>query len=327
MKTYAHVAGLTRTVHDALVSWARDLLKQADLETVEVYGQFPPEGTTSSHLVLFPYWVGPTPKLVEQGRSISLFNTQTWGDGQVSFIPVGWRKLGTEVGRLTRDWFPHAQPMVGASSRREFPMPLLTKLPKPMQKWYTKRQKEDPDAAWIAEWEGKKHVPPPALGWSPGIHLVIRYIAVASDPGRGTSQYSSTGAPLALPALSVIATGVHLERRVMMTVEPPPIPKHLVSYVEAIIDSTKGDEKKRITSLLEMLEAPEEIGIAIAPLDDLTNQEFALLMQALQRPLQAALNFQMRIVLGARPTFEPGSVTRARPPKPMDGFHVDDGSG
>jgi len=326
MKTYAHVAGLTRTVHDALVSWARDLFKQADLETVEVYGQFPPEGTTSSHLVLFPYWVGPTPKLVEQGRPISLFSTQTYGDGKVSFIPSGWRKLGSELGRLSREWFPHTQPMVG-SARRDFPMPLLTKLPKPMQKWYQAREKEDDDQPWISHWNGKEHAPPPALGWAPGIHLIIRYIAVASDPGRGTSQYSSTGAPLALPALSVIATGVHLERRVMMTVDPPPIPKHLVSFVEAVIDSTKGEDKKRITSLLKLLETPEKIGIAISPLDDLTNQEFALLMQALQRPLQAALNFQMRIVLGAHPTFEPGTVTRARAPKPMDGFQVDDGSG
>ena len=326
MNRYAHAAELTRTVHDALVGWARDLLKQADLETVEVYGQFPPEGTTASHMVLFPYWVGPLPKMVEQGREVSLMNPpEQLGDGKISFIPTGYQQLGRSLANFTRSQFPDMMPMVGSQQRKGSPFPLFKDMPKSLQKWYKDHDGEE--VSWISEWDGKSHALPPALQWAPGIHVVVRYIAIASDPGRGTSQYSSTGAPLALPALSVLAMAVHLERRLMLTVKPPPLPDDLTTYVEAVIAARKGKEKKELKELLSLLETPEEIGIAITPVDDLSNQEFALLMQALQRPLQAALNFQMRVVLGARAEFEPGMVTRTRPPKPTGGFFQDDGSG
>jgi len=327
MTSYAHIGEMTRTVHDALVGWGRRLLKEADLETVEVYGQFPPEGTTASHMVLFPYWVGPLPKMVEQGRQISLFHPPKVGDGKISFVPVGWLQLGRELASFSAEHFPDMNPIVGPARQNHYPMPLLSKLPKPLQKWYREQESEADEQPWLTKFEGKTHAPPPSLMWAPGIHVVVRYIAIASDPGRGTSQYSSTGAPLALPALSVLATGVHLERRVMLDVKPPPLPDELRTFVEAVIKCLKGPQKKRLEELLDLLQSPEEIGIAITPVDDLSNQEFALLMQALQRPLQAALNFQMRVVLGSRPVFGPGMVTRARSPKPMGGFFVDDGSG
>ena len=330
MTPYAHVSELTRTVHDALIGWARVLLQKAELETVEVYGQFPPEGTVSSHMVLFPYWVGPQPKLVEQGSPISLFRPPKVGDGKVSFVPVGWRRLGEVLNDEVETWFSMPGPLTGVKFKH-FPHPTLEKLPKAEVAWYRAQEKardeKEEMRPWVIERDGKKYAPPPALMWKPGIQMVIRYIAVASDPGRGTSQYSSTGAPLSLPALSVLATGVHIERRVKMQVNPPPMPEDLKRFIKAVLASTKGDAKKRLQEVSDLLQTPEEIGIAISPVDDLTNQEFALLMQALQRPLQAALNFQMRVVLGARPVFEPGMVTRARPPRPTPDFHVDDGSG
>jgi len=326
MNHYQHTADLTHTVHDALVRWGRRLLKMADLETVEVYGQFPPEGTTASHMVLFPYWVGPLPKMVEQGRQMSLMNPVKHGDGKVNFVPIGWWQLGEVLSRISAEWYPNVRPMVG-DKNHPVPMPKLADLPKPMQKWYRDTDKATGDNEyWIAKWNKVDHAPPPALAWKPGIHLVVRYIAVASDPGRGTSQYSSTGAPLALPALAVLATSVHLERRVKLTAKPPPLPEHLDTFLTAMSKSIKGPDKEKLDDLTKLLKTPEEVGIAISPVDDLSNQEFALLMQALQRPLQACLNFQVRMVLGSEPVFEPGVVTRTRPPKPQ-GFFMDDGSG
>ncbi len=332
MNPYAHVSDITRTVHDGLIGWGRRMLQEADLETVEVYGQFPPEGTVSSHLVLFPYWVGPTPKMVEQGTPVSLLRQVKYGDGRINFIPEGWRRLGKVLARFIDGYFtsPGPQTMVRV---RDYPHPRLDKLPKPLGAWFKAMEKErkenDPDGRpWVLKHEGKLYTPPPALMWRPGIHLVVRYIAVASDPGRGTSEYSSTAAPLALPALSVLATGVHQERRLKVTVTPPPMPESMKSFIDAMSKVVKGDEKKTLMDLATMLQEPEEIGIAIAPVDDLNNQEFALLMQALQRPLQAALNFQLRVVLGAHPRFEPGTVVRAHAPQQnRSGFHADDGSG
>ena len=45
---YQHVKTVVSEVHDGLLAWCRRVLREAGLETIEVYGQFPPEGATSS---------------------------------------------------------------------------------------------------------------------------------------------------------------------------------------------------------------------------------------------------------------------------------------
>ena len=58
MNQFAYISQVMSNVHESVEGWARDLLRAAGLETTEVYGQFPPEGSVASHVVLFPYRMG-----------------------------------------------------------------------------------------------------------------------------------------------------------------------------------------------------------------------------------------------------------------------------
>ena len=58
MNKLEYISLVTSSVHDAVEGWARSLLRDAGIETTEVYGQFPPEGSVASHIVLFPYRLG-----------------------------------------------------------------------------------------------------------------------------------------------------------------------------------------------------------------------------------------------------------------------------
>jgi hypothetical protein len=50
----------------------------------------------------------------------------------------------------------------------------------------------------------------------------------------------------------------------------------------------------------------------VIPVHDLTMHEFALLTQALQRPLQAVLNFRLNFSFGDIPEFQPSTVVSMR---------------
>ena len=55
MNHLEYVSAVASSVHEEIEGWARNLLRDAGIETTEVYGQFPPEGSVASHIVLFPY--------------------------------------------------------------------------------------------------------------------------------------------------------------------------------------------------------------------------------------------------------------------------------
>ena len=58
MNQFQYISEVMSNVHESVEDWARDLLRTAGLETIEIYGQFPPEGSVASHIVLFPYRMG-----------------------------------------------------------------------------------------------------------------------------------------------------------------------------------------------------------------------------------------------------------------------------
>jgi len=315
MNPYAYISKYSEAIHDALIGWVRTLMQEANLETVEVYGQFPPDGTVAAHLTLFPYFVGPVPKLVETGKMTSLLHVTQIGDGKVDFVPDAWRELGGLMMQILERWYPNQRPKT-SSQQRGYVHPTLDTLPKPVAEWYRQQEPEGVEQIpWLVERDGKLFAPPPSLSWSPGLVMEIRYVAVASDPGRGTSQYTSEKAPLTVPALSVLATGIHMEKEFRMVQETQLIPPALDSFIEAVAASLDGEEVDQVRALLKTLREPEEITVPVSPVHDLNNQEFALLMQALQRPLQAALHLQVEVVLGAHPVFLPAAYTRtvARP--------------
>lgn len=134
-------------------------------------------------------------------------------------------------------------------------------------------------------------------------------------------------APIALPGLSVIAAGIHLERTIKATLPPLPIGEPMWTMCEAYAKSVGGELADRIRENAAYLQKPNEVHISVVPVHDLTNMDFANLMQALQRPLQPALNLALRLPLGAAvdlspsvsPRFVPQAPDRGAPGSPEEG--------
>lgn len=324
MNIYKHVATVTSEVHDSLVRWARRVLIEADLEEVEVYGQFPPKGTVRSHVVLFPYRVGPEPKMMENAPGISLLTGSERMEERALFVPTPWLDLGNHMGAALERLFPFVQTAArdrGRTLRRGSPYPFVDELPGPLRKWYS-AAKPTAGQPWTTTMMDRQVAIAPSLWWKPGIQVTIGYVAIAGEVGRGTqaTERTSASAPLALSALSVLATSVQIERELFTRLPPLPYPPELETFGQSLVKALEerkadgdlelaGKLRRAVNHISEHGETP----YAIIPVHDLSNQEFALLMQAMQRPLQAALNLRLRLPLASRPVFGPSVAIEVRP--------------
>ncbi len=314
MNDYKYAAQVTTNVHEELIRWASRLLHDAGLEVIDVWGRFPPEGTVRSHLVLFPYRVGPEPVMIDNAQGASLMghidNARRRG------VPSSWDRIGNLISAGVQRLYPDAGNMNDRKWASSSPYPCIDDLPDPMRDWYKIADAAEPKAGWVIRVDEHERGRPPSILWRPGITITAHYIAVTGDPGRGTTERTSDTAPLSLATLSVLATAIQMERGIKVKMPPIPMPDILRSYIPALADSLEelGGNREELAAEIrehyERLINPEVIDIGVMPLHDLSNQEFALLTQALQRPLQAVLNMRVRFKFGAGPMFEPTAAVK-----------------
>jgi hypothetical protein len=326
-----HTSKVTTLVHDELIRWVGGLLRDAGLEAVDVWGRFPPEGTVRSHLVLFPYRVGPEPKGLENARGASIMTQETLATDKVGKVPLPWRNLGRQLVDVVGLIFPEAGAIHNPTRGPVMPYPKVSALPKPLRAFY---EAQDPTAEdpWVVMDEGERYARPPSLRWRPGISVWAHYLAVAGDPGRGVADRTSDAPPLALAALSCLSVGIQVIRNLKVDLPAMPKPEGLPEFVQALIGSLREIGTEEAVAMIAPLEetiaqlgsvASYEFGVI--PVHDLTMHEFALLTQALQRPLQAVLNFRLNFSFADLPEFGPSSVVSI--PKPRQGRppHAPDG--
>lgn len=288
--TFEQVAAASLRIHDGLILWARSLLREAGLEAIEVYGQFPPEGSVAHHVVLFPYALGPDPKLQHNAASVPVVELAKPGRDGADRVSAPMLALAQALNDV-RDRLLGQQPSSERHKLSNQELPALDALPASLRDWYL-RAPTVPDPWCVGKPESRR-ARLPALSWRPGFVLSVRYVAVAADVGRGSYDRTSVGAPMSLPALSVLAAGLHIRRTILTPCPPTPVPELLESWVAAL----EPELRDALTPLLAACRAEQMVEVSLNPAQDLTTQEFALLMQALQRPLQAALNLQMRFRL------------------------------
>lgn len=310
MNVYRHVAITTREYHEGLMRWARKLLGDAGLENLEVYGQIPARGLTSSHLVFFPYRVGPEPKVQENAPGSSLMRPRVpLGEGH-PFVPDVWIALGAALATAVEATFPDPRPANGAIPRDSDPYPRVEALPAPLRAWYEAAPEANGEPWALPSAQGPR-ARPPSLTWKQGLTAAARYIVLAHEPGRGTEERTSANAPLALSALNVVLSAVQLERNVDLLVPPIPVPDGLAELATALADARAlagdADGAERLRSALAAVQAPTRTQVTLVLIQDLNNREIIALMQALQRPLQTSLNLQVRYTLGSGPSFGPTS--------------------
>lgn len=315
---YAHTAKVTNLVHDELIAWVGGLLKDAGLESVDVWGRFPPEGTVRSHLVLFPYRVGPEPKNLENARGASIMTHEAFASDKVGKVPLPWRNLGHHLLDAINLLFPETGQLDTPARPSVMPYPLVDELPEPLRAWYAKQPLDNENPFLVRE-DGETYARPPALRWRPGLSLWAHYIAVAGDAGRGVSDRTSDAPPLSLGALSVLSVGIQIQRQINVQLPPMPFSDELRGYLEAVRDAlgvVKSDEAAVLhQNMVDALTALDRVAVyqfGVIPVHDLSMHEFALLTQALQRPLQAVLNFRLQFNLGDVPEFMPSAVVSMR---------------
>lgn len=314
MNDYKYAAEVTTNVHEELIRWASRLLHDAGLEVIDVWGRFPPEGTVRSHLVLFPYRVGPEPVMIDNAQGASLMGTID--NARRRGVPSSWDRIGNLISAGVQRLYPDSGNINDRKWAAASPYPAIDDLPEPIREWYKMADAAQPKAGWVIRVDEHERGRPPSILWRPGITITAHYIAVTGDPGRGTTERTSDTAPLSLATLSVLATAIQMERGIKVKMPPIPMPDILRSFIPALSDSLEelGGSREELAAEIrehyEKLINPEVIDIGVMPLHDLSNQEFALLTQALQRPLQAVLNMRVRFKFGAGPMFEPTAAVK-----------------
>ena len=82
-------------------------------------------------------------------------------------------------------------------------------------------------------------------------------------------------------------------------------------------------DKLDLMRTIEALQGENAVSVQVVPVHDLTNMDFANLMQALQRPLQPALNLAVRLPLGAAVDLKPSVAPRFSAGDPLGGPNGD----
>jgi hypothetical protein len=301
MNQLEYISIIASTVHEAVEGWARNLLRDAGIETTEVYGQFPPEGSVASHIVLFPYRLGSGDTQLSQPyneTSLLRSNRKPLSPGS---IPNVWLLIGQAITRCVVEQFPRIKrgPMAG----RPFPAPPLELLPDPLRAWYEGQGDSGGENSWLTDLGGTKHARLPSLAWASGTTLKVHYLVVVGEGARGIAEKSS---PLAIQALSVISAGAQMQRTLNIRVPGIPFDPVIADYAMAVaecFDDEMGDE---LRASLSSLGKKLNMAVTLLPGGALTNADFTGLMQALQRPLQPTLHLSVQLNIGGGPIFAPG---------------------
>ncbi len=313
MNNLQHISAVSGIVHEGLESWARGLLRDAGIETTEVYGSFPPEGTIASHIVLFPYRVGPSESQVSQPDQMeSLLGVRAKGLSRRGGVPSMWLDIGEAITIMIMEKFPR-QGTRAHERDRPHPLPKIDALPEPMRAWYSKQKDSGRESSWVTMRNGVAHARLPSLAWQPPVTIRMQYLVVVGEGARGTSDRAIATAPIAVQTLSVLAAGLQLRRSIVVRVPPAPFDKSIIPYCKAVAATLGGDHAARIKEAVQILSRKMDVSITLLPGSNLTNADFTGLMQAMQRPLQPTLHLGVQMALGGSPAFAPGINADVRP--------------
>ncbi|MFM7201349.1 MAG: hypothetical protein ACKO6N_11205 [Myxococcota bacterium] len=325
---YQHIAAAAQHVQEGIQAWMATRLEQAGFGPLPVRMDFPAPGEGSA-VVLFPYQVGPEPKLREQSQSFNLMQiSYPWVQGRVTdatgkTLPPAWNALGMLMKDI-QDWLQSVEgaPSLPQASARQ---PLVKSaglkaesIPPPLRAWFERTTFEKKES-WHRELKMLRPdgtlFAPPYVGWQTGFSIGINFLALLHlDPAAGGATgrrrdggLSGKGAsmllPLGLPTLAMLLGALHRERTVRVSLPARPLPELLLGYLEALVASLPPREplRERLAEILSQLQQPEQADLSMDPVQDLTDETVALIMRALGQPLRPYINFRVRVRLGDGP--------------------------
>ena len=240
MNPYQHAHRVTSLVHERLLEWARDLLIEAGVESIRVYGRLVDHEGAGSHLVMLPYQMGPWPKMIESSAPFSMLGSLAAKDRQGA-VPEIWRMLGELVTEGLMTCYPLSKPK---GNRPQLPLPLarLDQLPEPLARWYREQGESEGANSWMVMRGTTPHGRIPSFTWRPPITLRTRYLCIGGDDPVDASDPRSAMVPAGLPALSVITLGVQFERGMVVEMPAHNLPDEMVSYIIAMGEAIGGEK-------------------------------------------------------------------------------------
>ena len=306
MNNLEHISTVSGIVHEGLEGWARTLLRDAGIETTEVYGSFPPEGTIASHIVLFPYRVGPAEAQISTATRVeSLLGSRAKNLAREGGIPPVWLDIGTAITEMVSEHYPRRGP--GPRDRQiPHPLPPVEALPDGIRQWYEKQADDGSENAWVTEKNGKRYARLPSLAWQPSVTIRMQYLVVVGEGARGTTDRASANAPIAVQTLSVLAAGLQMRRQLSVVIPPAPFDRKIIPFVKGVAGVLGGESADMLKEGVKSLSRKLTVTISLLPGANLTNADFTGLMQAMQRPLQPTLHLGVQMALGGLPIFAPG---------------------
>lgn len=303
MNQLEYISAVSSSVHEAVENWARNLLREAGIETTEVYGQFPPEGSVASHIVLFPYRISQGDEQVAQPyREISMLGAKA-EKVLTGALPPQYILIARGITRMITEKFPTLQK--GPYRGRPHPAPPIDKLPTSIREWYESQMDDGRESAWITRFKDHAFARLPSLAWVNGITLRLQYLVVVGEGARGTAERA---APIAIQGLSVLTAGAQMQRQLSIRAPALPYDPMLAEYTRAVAGCFDDDPEfqEELLEVIPKLDKKVNLPINLLPGAKLTNADFTGLMQALQRPLQPTLHLGLQMQIGGGPIFAPG---------------------
>ena len=211
-------------------------------------------------------------------------------------LPPAWRRAGLLITRILVETFP-SRPIKGPGVGPVDPTPPLSGLPKPVADWY---KKAGPD--WVID-RGGPCGRLPMIEWQNAFSLAIRFAAIV--PSGSKPMVDLDG--LQLRALSLVAASVRLGRHFQVE-EPSFVGKGPLLDLMTAFTKVDHPAAEELAEVVAAIARPRDLTVGLAPHHDLSDQDLALMMRAMELPMQPAIVFSMRVALGAGPELSFGAL-------------------
>lgn len=287
--TLPQVSRTIEVVRSGLHGWMAQILRDGGVD-------LPITGTLTSAnaptLVLLPYQMVLESTPTNPSGPIMPVTQENPKDS----VPPAWRRAGLLITRILVDTFP-ARPTKGPGIGPVDPIPPLSALPKPVAAWY---KKAGPD--WIVE----RDVPCarlPMIEWQHPFSLAIRFVALVPAGAKPTIDLDG----VQLRALALVAAGVRLGRHFRVE-EPAFVASGPLLDLMTAFSKVDHPAAAELAEVVAAAAAPRDLTVGLAPHHDLSDQDLALMMRAMELPMQPAVVFSLRVALGAGPELSFGAL-------------------
>lgn len=292
---YAWTAEAVELLHRSVSAWAGSILSRAGLSQVDVLTEEVPPGEDDYGIVLLPEDMDFYPKGSEVVSTVPMLG-RLQRDSSTP-IPGVWHEISEGMVRALEQAFPSHEPK-GTSARHLSVTAPVDLLPGPLRAWYHAQGESAGPDTWMFRREPTWIARLPTIEWQPGPMIRVRFICYWWQGGGKRDRN------LSMAAMASMMHGLYLERSLTLRVPPTPAPPALLTFLEALAESTSGDERAYILDRVAQVRGPAEYKLSLSMVPEqvpTTDPSFGMYW----RPSQPLLRFTAILPLGGGPIFSP----------------------